>query len=182
MKQDYPRAPYLTEVVTGYHGTSRQAARQILDTQQFQISESKFEWLGDGAYFFQSSIHRARQWAEENHDEPAVVCADIELGHCIDLLDNRWVPPIRVAEQNLQESAEAADERPPYNKGKMHLLDNKVINRLAEIWRPQTVRAAFAEGHAMMPGDAFGDALHIQIGVRSPDEVIRNIRFDGDWP
>lgn len=183
MQTHHPRAPYLTEVVQGYHGTSQEAARRILETGEMHVSDSPYEWLGDGVYFFQGSIHRARQWAEQRHDSPAVVCATIELGHCIDLLDNRWVPPIRLIERELRDAADGEDEgRAPYNKDKMHALDNRVINNLADDWRPQTIRSAFSEGHAIVPGDAFGDALHIQIAVREPEEAIQDIRFDGDWP
>ncbi|HEU4883856.1 MAG TPA: hypothetical protein VFT45_16470 [Longimicrobium sp.] len=47
----------------GYHGTSAEAARRILSSG-FEISRNEYDWLGDGAYFFQDAPLRAREWAK----------------------------------------------------------------------------------------------------------------------
>lgn len=175
----HPRAPYLYEVVDAYHGTSRGNATSIVDSQEIRVSETKSEWVGRGAYFFQGSIHRARQWARERFGEDAaVVTARIRLGHCIDLLDSRWVPPLRVAEQDVTGSPTTNEH--PYNKGKFHGLDCAVTNRLADEWRPDTVRAAFHEEDPVEPktNSLFADLTHIQIAVREPEASILSMDYD----
>jgi hypothetical protein len=42
----------------GYHGTNVQAAQRILSSG-FQVSRNEYDWLGDGAYFFQDAPARA---------------------------------------------------------------------------------------------------------------------------
>lgn len=178
MGYHHPRAPFLFEEVVAYHGTSVEAARSIVDSQQMLVSDRPHEWLGRGAYFFQSSVHRARQWAKQRYgDEAAVVSARLRLGHCIDLLDNRWVPPMQLIEGDL---AERSGAEAPRNKGKRHMLDYAVIEELANEWRPDTIRAAFQESteEPVAPGALFQDATHIQIAVRDPTASIIELRYD----
>lgn len=47
--------------ITGYHGTSREAADQILESKIFNNSSRKYEWLGNGVYFFKYYDH-AKKW------------------------------------------------------------------------------------------------------------------------
>lgn len=161
-----------------YHGTTREAAGAIVESQSIHVSDTPDEWLGRGAYFFQGSIHRAREWAQRHHpDSPAVVCARVKLGHCIDLLDNRWKHPIEAIAEEIE------SEGPGYrNEGKRHQLDCEIMNRLAEIWEPQTIRAAYHEGEPVEPGSAFRSATHIQLAVREPEKNVLKMTFDGDWP
>ncbi|HEU0302829.1 MAG TPA: hypothetical protein VFR37_25430 [Longimicrobium sp.] len=42
----------------GFRGTSVQPARRILSTG-FEPSRNEYDWLGDGAYFFQDAPARA---------------------------------------------------------------------------------------------------------------------------
>jgi hypothetical protein len=73
--------------VYGYHGTSQTKAASILKNG-FLASDNDYNWLGTGIYFFQDAPMRAKQWAIEQHpQEPAVICARIQLDNCIDLFD-----------------------------------------------------------------------------------------------
>lgn len=179
MQHHHPRAPFLFEEVVAYHGTSVHAAESIVDSQRIRVSDKPDEWLGRGAYFFQGSIHRARQWAKQRHKEQAaIVSARIRLGHCIDLLDNRWIPPVRVLEADLRRER---GSKAPHNRGKYHALDCAVINRLADQWRPDTIRAAYLESinAPAEPGQMFQDATHIQISVRHPESSVIELNYDG---
>lgn len=61
----------------GFHGTSTRAAERIL-ASGFQISRNEYDWLGDGAYFFQDAPERALEWARARFgDEVAVIGAEI---------------------------------------------------------------------------------------------------------
>ncbi len=78
--------------VYGYHGTSQSKAASILQNG-FLASDNDYDWLGTGIYFFQDAPLRAKQWATEQHpQEPAVICARIQLDSCIDLFDVKCFP------------------------------------------------------------------------------------------
>lgn len=63
----------------GFHGTSAGAAQRILSTG-FEISRNEYDWLGDGAYFFQDAPVRALEWARQRFgDDAAVLGAEIDL-------------------------------------------------------------------------------------------------------
>lgn len=59
----------------GYHGTSKVAALNILDTQSFKKSDKKNEWLGRGVYFFEL-LEKAQWWSRYKSD-PTVLEATI---------------------------------------------------------------------------------------------------------
>ncbi len=53
-----------TTTVEGFHGTTL-AAAQSIERDGFKLSEKRWDWLGDGVYFFQDGPYRARalEWA-----------------------------------------------------------------------------------------------------------------------
>lgn len=74
----------------GFHGTGAEAAQRILSAG-FEISRNEYDWLGDGAYFFQDAPARALEWAQQHFgNDAAVVGAEIDLDDCVDLLDIPW--------------------------------------------------------------------------------------------
>ena len=87
-------------VVTGYHGTSVEAAERIL-TEGFKPSQNQWEWLGHGVYFWQDAPLRAYEWGREwlkrrGYDGPvAVVAAEILLVDFMDLLDQQGMRLLR---------------------------------------------------------------------------------------
>jgi hypothetical protein len=89
--------------VFGYHGTSREKANTIL-SEGFRISDNDYDWLGEGVYFFQDALYRAMQWATQQHPQhPAVIRAIIQLDNCIDLLDIKWFPPLKIVYNSFRE-------------------------------------------------------------------------------
>jgi len=85
-------------VVTGYHGTTRLVAEQIL-RDDFIPSVNEWDWLGHGIYFWQDAPLRAYQWAQRlgtDRDPPIVVAAKIRLDGFVDLLDQRGTSILRV--------------------------------------------------------------------------------------
>jgi hypothetical protein len=163
---------------TGYHGTSVEAAQAIL-SGGFEPSRNEYDWLGDGAYFFQGAPARALDWARERFGaDAAVVGAEIDLWGCIDLLDTRWNAIVREAYDGLL-AILASEELPVPRQGSgAHRLDRAVINHAAglleETGMPvRSVRASFREGDPLYPGSALYDRAHVQICVRDPSAIIR---------
>ena len=144
----------------------------------------KFDWLGEGIYFWENSPVRALQYAMDlkNHPRangpkiktPAVVGAVIELGYCLNLLDSEFLDLVRESYVDLQAAQEQADLLLPVNSPDMlrRPLDCAVINflhraRIERHLQPfDTVRAAFAEGGDLFPGSGVSAKHHIQLCVR----------------
>src|SRR5436853_5987819 len=78
--------------VRAYHGTTLDAAQQIISQREFRKSQKRWDWLGYGAYFFQDAPGRAWDWASTysiSHfgGRPAVLAVNVDLTGCLDLLD-----------------------------------------------------------------------------------------------
>jgi hypothetical protein len=165
-------------MATGYHGTSVEAAQRIL-SGRFEPSRNEYDWLGDGAYFFEDGPLRALDWARERFGaDAAVIGAEIDLSRCIDLLDTRWNAVVREAYDGLL-AVLAGEGLPAPRQGTgAHRLDRAVINHAAglleQIGMPvRSVRASFREGDPLYPGSALYDRAHVQICVRDPSAIIR---------
>lgn len=159
--------------IQGFHGTSFEAARSIVKSQEFRRSTNRGDWLGHGTYFWEDNWDRAVEWALEHHPtNPAVVSAEVDLGRCIDLFDSQWFRLIKVAHQDVLGSCRAAGSSPLENKGKLRPLDCAVIERLCQL-RPtaQTVRGPFYEGDLAYPESAFLNLTHIQVCVRELSNI-----------
>jgi len=48
-----------------YHGTDFASACNILREKKFRTSTGEHQYLGDGVYFFESSIQEAQNWAKK---------------------------------------------------------------------------------------------------------------------
>jgi hypothetical protein len=162
----------------GFHGTSAEAAQRILSAG-FKISRNEYDWLGDGAYFFQDAPARALEWARQRFgDDAAVLGAEIDLADCIDLLDIPWERAIvRAYERYVARLAKSGASAPRQTSG-AHRLDRNVINYFvtgatAEGMKVRSVRAVFPEGEPMFPGSALLTRAHVQIAVRDHRAVTR---------
>src|SRR5438874_2904794 len=97
-------APSSNRVVKGFHGTSRAKGTQIVKDQLVAVSRNPYDWLGHGAYFWEESYERARQWAEKKyHSEAAVVSTEVRLGRCINLFDASWGGVLRRAYEEVRD-------------------------------------------------------------------------------
>jgi hypothetical protein len=162
----------------GYHGTSVERAERIL-ASGFQASHNEYDWLGDGAYFFQDAPGRAWEWARERFGgEAAVVGAEIDLDGCMDLLDSSWHGVLRDAHADLRARLRKLGYPEPRQTRGAHRLDREVVNHAAKRLERggipvRSVRAAFAEGEPLFPGSALYSRSHIQITVRDSSAIQR---------
>lgn len=183
----YARRP---SFVFGFHGLDRAVGLDILNGKAaFRHSNNSYDWLGHCVYFWENSLERARQYAEEDSGrkrspirDPFVLGAAIDLGECLDLLDQEYLDLVRVACLRLRETLEAAGQMLPTNRGfsggdfdfKRRELDCAVIRYTHQLATEQgkrfdTVRAAFWEGEPLYEGAGFRRQNHIQIAVINPD-------------
>jgi len=64
-----------TSFVLGYHGCDKGVGEGILrNDDHIAVSKNRYDWLGEGAYFWENSPERAREWAEflKKHPPQAV--------------------------------------------------------------------------------------------------------------
>lgn len=177
--------------VLGFHGCDEKHGREIIAGKKFlQASENTYDWLGNGAYFWEASPERARQFAQEaastntrvskgSIKKPFVVGAVIDLGVCCNLLDSNSLNELALAYPFFVESFRqgAEGKELPKNRGKdnaARYLDRSVVEfmhalRAHEKLEPyDTVRGAFWEGGPLYPESGFSKKTHIQIAVRNP--------------
>src|SRR5271168_2905737 len=97
----------------GHHGTSRQIAETIL-SEGFAASQNSYDWLGDGAYFWQDAPLRAMEWAKQIFAEDAVVIeATIEIRDFINLLDVEWMSWLTEIYDEYLEELKRSGQPPP---------------------------------------------------------------------
>ena len=154
-------------VVYGFHGIDKNTALKILNLEdEFHHSDNAYDWLGSGVYFWENNLERARQYAEEDSKRrntkiktPFVLGAVLELGNCLDLLDQKYNDLLSIAYKQFAESLEAEGKPIPENKSlgssdfdfKGRELDGAVIRFACELVKDagepfDSVRAAFFEG------------------------------------
>jgi hypothetical protein len=165
-----------TLIVHGYHGTSQTKAINILKNG-FLASDNDYDWLGTGIYFFQDAPVRAKQWATQQHpNNPAVICALIQLENCIDLFDVGWQPALKNMYNLFIERHKLLNlplpKQSPHSS-KAHRLDCAFLNFVHEFILRQgrsidSIRATFIEGERLFPNSAIFDLAHVQIAIRNP--------------
>jgi hypothetical protein len=161
--------------VRGFHATSVEAARALVEGAPIRLSTNPYDWLGEGVYFWEEGPGRAWQWArKEFGGDAAVVSADIELGVCLDLTDTRCVSLVKVSHSGIAEAYRRENRDLPENKGKARYRDCLVINYLVDniLQTIQTIRAPFIEGDPIFPGSAIYGQSHIQLCVRDLDQIV----------
>jgi hypothetical protein len=97
-------------LILGFHGCDRELRDEIVSKKGIVLkhSDNAYDWLGNGIYFWENNLKRAFEFAKflnENplHNkkqkikEPAVLGAIIDLGYCLDLLDNEYLALLREA-------------------------------------------------------------------------------------
>ncbi|MEO3690433.1 hypothetical protein [Roseateles paludis] len=176
--------------VLGFHGCDAAIADCIVSGAEHVLKSNKpYDWLGTGAYFWESSPHRAMEWAEDmakrpstnprRVQNPAVVGAIIDLGNCCNLFDSAALDELRNAWDILSLLGMPDGSDVPENKGSTpdrlgRYRDRAVIEFMHELRKQSglpdydTVRAAFPEGGELYPQAGFTARSHIQIAVRNP--------------
>lgn len=190
---DYSNYQRLPSMVLGFHGCDESVGEDVLSGKlpHLATSVNKYDWLGEGIYFWENDPLRAIEWAVAAKDNPRlskgkikkpfVVGAVIELGHCLNLTSRVSIEEVKVAHQILVKAFEKAGAELPKNTGNgfFRSLDRAVIEALHESRKTaekalpsyDTVRAAFSEGGPAFPGSGFDDRSHIQIAVREKARI-----------
>ena len=169
--------------VYAFHGCDESVAEAVFAGKtELKMSKNNYDWLGSGIYFWENAPERALRWAQEQQrrnpgliSKPAVVGAVVHLGSCLNLMDKDSNQPLKDA-YNFVETvfAKLRKYRPnislPENRGKLHMLDELVINFACAFARRNrhpydTVRAAFVEGDPVFKGSAIQSDTHIQLCV-----------------
>lgn len=178
-------------VVVGYHGCDKKVGLDIINRKtKIKFSTNDYDWLGNGAYFWENNYERAKQWAEKLKrrkiiNDPFVIGAVISLGNCLDLMSGDHLKILKnqfdlikthFKENNLALPVNSA----PNSAGDVLLrpLDCLVIeslhglNKENEIAEFTTVRGVFFEGRELYPGSSFSEMNHIQLCVRKHSSIL----------
>ena len=177
-------------IIYGFHGLDKTVSFQILNQQcDFKPSSNDYDWLGDGVYFWENNYTRAKEYAQiaakrkgSTIKEPFVLGAVIELGNCLDLLDQKYINFFALAYEEMKQDLESQGLPLPENSKfypndfdfKKRELDCAVIRYAHKLAEKQgekfdSVRAAFWEGEEIYPGAGFRKSNHIQIAIRNLD-------------
>lgn len=179
-----------TSFVPGYHGCDASVARRVVEGNMPLLhSEKDHDWLGPGAYFWESDPRRAMEHAEWKRNrgeitEPVVIGAVIDLRDCLDLTNRDDVEMLATAYKSFVDLNARADLPLPENRnvsddpfGNLLLrkLDCAVFRHLhtrvkeANLSPYDSVRGMFEEGGQAFPGSAIKAKTHTQIAVRTND-------------
>ncbi len=164
----------MLRIVLGYHGTTGAAARAVVRGGALRVSQNRWDWLGDGVYFWEYGPVRAWEWARGRYgDQATVLRADITLEGCLDLVDLRGTRRLKRAFGPFCAMLQSVGAALPRQKGKARSLDRAVINFFASEVEPaiRTVRAAFFEGQPLWKGSGLLEEAHVQIAVRDPQLI-----------
>lgn len=178
--------------VLGFHGCDKELAEKIFSGEKrLKPSENKYDWLGNGVYFWEQSPTRALAYAQflkknplskskNKINKPVVIGAVISLGSCFNLLDSEALLILKQGHKLLLETHEKSGFPIPQNKpiGEesdllLRPLDCAVIEGIHEFRketnrRPyDTVRGVFWEGADLYPNAGFKEKNHVQICVRN---------------
>lgn len=178
--------------VLGFHGCDKSVRDRVISEKGFILkqSENSYDWLGHGIYFWENNHERALNFAKELMDnppkgktnlikEPAVLGAIIDLGHCLDLIDSKYLDILKISYNYLCDSSKKHNLVLPRNKVTnstellVRNLDCAVIQTAHELNeklnRPEydSVRGVFFEGNDLYENAGFKDKNHIQIAIRN---------------
>lgn len=183
-----------TSFVLGYHGCDADVARKaVLEGADILQSDKDYDWLGPGAYFWESDPTRALEWARwkvarGDYGTASVVGAVIDLRNCLDLVSREDLTIFRSAYDLFSTLRERSGLPMPENRNPkgssdddrvLRFLDCAVFRHLHEtmdrlneadpsIEPFDTVRGMFVEGDRVFPGSGIFEKSHVQIAVRNP--------------
>jgi hypothetical protein len=158
-------------VPDAYHGTSKDIAVKIKHNG-FTPSEED-DYLGNGVYFFESSEWHAQQWARKKYSEIGVICAEIELGNCLELYKKEHQDLIKDTCKEVQKKL-----------GLKNLKDGIIINWITRDFKVKvdTVKALYTIGGSkkIFPGSHFYEDTVMMICVKNLSNIVRfSITYSG---
>ena len=169
------RIRYVEKIVPdAYHGTSKSNAENILRSG-FRISDGSHQYLGDGVYFFESSMLSALEWAERRFTgSPCVaINATINLGICLDFHNPDHADFIIEMREALVAKQKALSVDDPNRD--IAITDAIVINGLAELVQIDTVRASYIRirtARKIFSGSFFVNPQQLFICVRNLNRIL----------
>ena len=185
----YSRLP---SFVLGFHGCDESVAGAVLRGKRSLLpSRNPYDWLGEGAYFWENNPARAIEYAIDLKERPrtkgpkikhpAVLGAVVDLGYCLNLLDSKFIRMVADGYRHLVAASQKAGLELPRNRRMganneflLRDLDCAVINWVHALRQENgltqfdSVRAVFAEGEPLFRDSGFLDRNHIQICIRNP--------------
>ena len=171
--------------VTGFHSCDRDEVGLRVLTGDLELNPSKntWDWLGPGVYFWEQNPQRALEYAIESAtgtqfnrkpiQNPFVIGATIELGHCLNLVEPESIKLLKVGYEGVMKAYQELGKKLPENNDANRRLDCAVIQYIqqSQTQKYDTIRCPFSEGEVVYPGANFTNRLHIQICVLNPDNI-----------
>lgn len=182
-------------LVVGYHGCDRAVAEGVLlRGAPLKKSANRWDWLGEGIYFWEHGPERAMEFAEWKQKrgeiaEPFVLGAYIHLGRCFDLTDTLATEELGVYYDAFVAHVGAMGQPIPQNEPGgandfdlvKRYLDCAVLNfgmfdeeRRGQVF--DTVRGVFTEGEPAYNGSKILRKTHVQVAVRNPECILGYFR------
>lgn len=190
MEHNFPLYEKTTPYIIGFHGCNQDVADKLLSQEPtFKKSTNDYDWLGSGMYFWENDPNRAWEYILEVQKRepdrvtnPTVVGAVLDLGHCLNLVENRYINLLKDTFLSFKDMNKSDGLPIPENKtaGKQdhdklfRHLDCAVIefiHTLVEEDPFDSVRGMFIEGGAVYEGAGFHEKTHVQIAIRNPDMI-----------
>lgn len=183
-----------SQVVVAYHGCDFSTAAKVISDDVVHLAPSRnpYDWLGEGVYFFEDDLIRAKLFAQAAAASPHLkltakpirrpyaIGALLTLGNCLDLSKQPGIDELMSAYEVLERELPSGYALPTNRKageddaeGILHNLDRAVINyihgrRIAKCLPPyDTVRGFFPQGAQAFPTSAIRRLSHAQIAVRN---------------
>lgn len=134
----YSASPNL---IIGFHGCDEGTQDKLLtNPNEIKMSEEKFDWLGNGMYFWENNYERALQWANDKQKsnrkkniikKPAVIGAVLQLNHCCDFLDSEYIMTLKHYYELMVAFYELGEQPLPQNKNApSDKYEDKVLREL----------------------------------------------------
>ena len=177
-------------LVLGFHGCDQSTLEKVLtQNSPLKRSTNKYDWLGNGVYFWENSPERALDFAKSLKENPrkgkkpistpCVLGAVLDLGHCLDFMSLKYLNILTNSYDTLAQVYEQSGLKIPENisteeNGDLLLrrLDCAVIELIIKTKKKpkfDSVRAVFWEGDVPYPNAGFKKKNHIQICIRNPN-------------
>lgn len=179
-------------LILGFHGCDLNVRDKIVNGREKQRkSSNSWDWLGHGIYFWENNPQRALDYANlikknplrssSEIENPSVLGAVIDLGHCLDLLDSSYLKAVKEVYHLIEQNFKTNGLEMPKNiaieneKGLLiRKLDCLVIESLHKYYESRnqkfdSVRSVFFEGDDLYENSGFKEKNHIQICIRNPN-------------
>ena len=166
--------------ILAYHGTWKANAERIVHgkgAEHLERSTEDYDWLGSAVYFWENSEARAEDWAQQRHPgHEAVVGAVLQLGRCLDLLDQQFINMVELAASDMLAEYERQGNAVPVNtEFGAHRFDCALVEYILNAptekryGKFDSARAAYIEGRRIEDRSAFRRRTHIQIAIYNPN-------------